>query len=107
MSGWEVVRMAAPDVWVTKYDGSDLVRAENIAAVGRDYNGNITVRLSGGEGSAVTLVAPGPRGGPFTPRDFHRQLLQMVAELSDTAEAILVRPVCEDASTWKWVTEPL
>ena len=41
--------MTAPDVWVAKDDGSDLVRAEAIAAVGRDYNGNVTVRLAGGD----------------------------------------------------------
>jgi hypothetical protein len=48
--------MAAPEVWVTKDDGSDLVRAEAIAAVGHDYTGTVTARLCGGEGSAVTLV---------------------------------------------------
>lgn len=102
--------MAAPDVWIVKHDGSDIVRGDSIAAVGRDYNGNVTVRLSGGEGSAVTLVAPGPNGGPFTPADFHRQLLQVMAQLSDTAEATLVRPVCgelDEPRAWRWTTEPL
>ena len=51
--------MDARTVWVAKDDGSDIVRADSIAAVGRDYNGNITVRLAGGESSAVTLVARG------------------------------------------------
>ena len=31
-----------------KDDGSDIVRADAIAAVGRDYNGDITARLTGG-----------------------------------------------------------
>lgn len=102
--------MAAPEVWIVKHDGSDIVRGDSIAAVGRDYNGNVTARLVGGEASVVTLVAPGPHGGPFTPNDFHRQLLQIMAQLSDTAEATLVRPICDgfdESRTWRWTTEPL
>ena len=99
--------MAAPDIWIIKHDGTDIIRGDSIASVGRDYNGNVTARLAGGEGSAVTLVAPGPDGGPFTPGDFHRQLLRVVAELSDTAEATLVRPVCDESLGWRWITEPL
>ena len=34
--------MSARDVWVSKDDSSDIVRAESIAGVGRDYNGNVT-----------------------------------------------------------------
>jgi hypothetical protein len=34
-----------PVVWVVKDDGSDIIRADVIAGVGRDYNGNITARL--------------------------------------------------------------
>ena len=37
--------MDAPDVWVAKDDGSDIVPAAAIAGVGIDYNGNITARL--------------------------------------------------------------
>lgn len=100
--------MAAPEVWIGKHDGSDIVRGDSIAAVGRDYNGNVTVRLAGGEGSAVTLIAPGPHGGPLTPDDFHRQLLQILTQLADTAEATLVRPICDDEPRgWHWTTEPL
>lgn len=100
--------MAAPKVWIGKHDGSDIVRGDSIAAVGRDYNGNVTVRLAGGEGSAVTLTAPGPHGGPLTPGDFHRQMLRVLAQLSDTAEATLVRPICDgEPPGWHWTTEPL
>ena len=66
--------MSARDVWVSKDDSSDIVRAESIAGVGRDYNGNVTARLAGGEGAAVTLADPGAHDGSPTPRDFHRQL---------------------------------
>ncbi len=99
--------MSAPDVWVEEDDGSDIVRAASIAGVGRDYNGNITARLAGGESAAVTLVVPDAHDGTHTPDDFHRQLLQVVAELSDTSEAVIVWPVRDEQHGWRWVTEPL
>jgi hypothetical protein len=96
----------ARTVWVAKDDGSDIIRAGAIAGVGRDYNGNITARLAGGEGSAVTLVAPTPNC-PSTPANFHRQLIKLAAQLSDAAEASVVRPVCDEKYGWLWVNEPL
>jgi hypothetical protein len=96
----------ARTVWVAKDDGSDIIRADAIAGVGRDYNGNITARLAGGEGSAVTLVAP-ETGGPPTPEDFHRQLITTAAELACAAEPSVVRPVCDEDNGWRWVSERL
>jgi hypothetical protein len=96
--------MSAADVWLAKDDGSDVVRAAAIASLGRDYNGNVTVRLSGGEQAAVTLVA---HRGPPTPEDFHIQLLRMVTQLSDTARPAIVRPVYEEPDGWKWRSDPL
>jgi pyruvate/2-oxoglutarate dehydrogenase complex dihydrolipoamide dehydrogenase (E3) component len=98
--------MAAPKVWVAKDDGSDLVRAEAIAAVGRDYTGTVTARLWSGEGSAVTLVTVVPHEGKHTPDDFHRQLVRVVAQLADAAQATVVSPVWDDHG-WRWATEPL
>ncbi|HEY9240809.1 MAG TPA: hypothetical protein VIP48_02415 [Streptosporangiaceae bacterium] len=98
--------MAASEVWVAKDDGSELVRAGAIAAVSRDYTGTVTVRLSGGEQSAVTLVTVASHGGKHTPDDFHRQLLRAVAQLADAAQAAVVRPVCDDHG-WRWANEPL
>jgi hypothetical protein len=99
--------MSAPEVWVAKDDGSDFVRAQAIAAVGRDYNGAVTARLNGLEGTPVTLVMPDAQDGTDTPEDFHRQLIRVIAELSATAEAVLVRPVCAEPRGWRWMTEPL
>ena len=99
-------RVDTRTVWVAKDDGSDIIRADAIAGVGRDYNGNITARLAGGEGSAVTLVAPASNGSS-TPDDFHRQLIKLASELSDVAEARVVRPLCDDRNRWHWVSEPL
>lgn len=42
-----VRHVTAQVVWVAKDDGSDITRADTIAGVGRDYNGNITARLAG------------------------------------------------------------
>lgn len=99
--------MAAPEVWVAKDDGSDLVRAEAIVAIGRDYTGTVTVRLSGGEGSVVTLVAVASHEGKHTPDDFHRQLVRVVAaQQSNAAGATVVRPMWDDHG-WRWVTELL
>ena len=98
--------MAAPEVWVAKDDGSELVRAEAIAAVGRDYTGTVTVRLSGAEGSAVALVTVSSHEGKHTPDDFHRQLVRVVAQLADAAQATVVSPAWDDDG-WHWATEPL
>jgi hypothetical protein len=102
-----VKRVSAPAVWVAKDDGTDFVRAEAMAGVGRDYNGAITTRLAGHDDVAVTLVMPDAQEGPDTPVDFHRQLIRVVAELSATAEAVVVRPVCTEPNGWRWITEPL
>jgi hypothetical protein len=102
-----VRRVSTQVVWVAKDDGSDIIRADAIAGVGRDYNGNITARLAGGEGSAVTLVAPVTSDGPHTPEDFHRQLIKVLAQLSHTAEATIVRPICDEADGWRWTNEPM
>jgi len=99
--------MSVPDVWVVTDDGTDIVRAEAIAAVVRDYNGNVTARLAGGEGSAVTLVAVAPHEGNHTPEDFHRQLIRVMSQLSDAAGAAVIYPVWDEQQGWQWVTGDL
>ncbi len=98
--------MSVPEVWVAKDDGSELVRAEAILAVGRDYTGTVTIRLCGSEASAVTLVTVVSHEGKHTPDDFHRQLVRAVAQLADAAQAAVVRPVWDEQG-WSWATEPL
>jgi hypothetical protein len=97
--------MPSPDIWVAKDDGSDLVRAGAIVALGRDYNGNVTARLAGGEGSAVTLVAVGSHEAQHTPDDFHRQLIGIMSHVSDSAGTVVVRPVCNEPEGWRWVID--
>ncbi len=96
--------MSVAEVWVAKDDGSDIVRVAAIAAVGRDYDGNVTVRLSGGEQTVVTLLA---HHGPPTPSDFHLQLLRMIAQVSDTAQSAIIRPVHDELRGWQWESGPL
>jgi hypothetical protein len=99
--------MESTHVWVCKDDGSDIVRADAIVGVGMDGNGSITARLAGGEGAAVTLVTPGAQDRSHPPDDFHRQLIRVVSQLSDAAEAFMVRPVCAERQGWRWISEPL
>jgi hypothetical protein len=98
--------MSAPEIWVAKDDGAELVRAGAIASVSRDYTGTVTVRLSGGEQSAVTLVTVASHEGKLTPSDFHHQLIRAVVQLGDAAQAAMVRPVW-DEQRWTWTIEPL
>jgi len=99
--------MTAPDVWIAKDDGSDIIRAATVASVGRDYNGNISARMSGGDQAVVTLVLDHGHDQGHTPEDFHRQLLKIVSELRDTAEPAIIRPVHDAERGWRWVTERL
>ena len=99
--------MTAPDVWVAKDDGADIIRAAAITAVGRDYNGNIHVRVAAGEQAIVTLVLDHAQDHAHTPEDFHRQLIKVIAELSDAAGPAIVRPVRDATLGWRWITERL
>jgi hypothetical protein len=97
----------APDVWVAKDDGTEMVRARDIATVSLDYNGNVTARLAGGEAAAVTLVGHRTRHDEHRPEQFHRELTRVLAELADSSGSHVVRPVLEDGRGWQWISEPL
>ena len=45
--------MDVTDVWVANDEGNEIVRAQDIASVSLDYDGNVTVRLTGGDGAVV------------------------------------------------------
>jgi hypothetical protein len=95
------------DVWVVNNDGTEIVRARDIAVASLDYDGNVTVRLAGGDGVVVTIVGHRAHHDEHRPDEFHRQLIRIVAELSDAAGAFLVRAVHDETRGWQWVTEPL
>jgi hypothetical protein len=99
--------MDAPNLWVANDDGTELIRARDIATVGLDYNGNVTARMAGQEGTVVTLVAHRTHRDEHKPGDLHRQLLQVMAQLGDSSGAHIVRPVHDQSRGWEWVSEPL
>ena len=99
--------MDAADVWVANDEGTEIIRAREIAAVGLDYNGNVTARLAGHDSLVVTLVAHRTHHDEHRPGDLHRQLLRTVAQLGDSSVANVVRPVHDEKRGWVWVSEPL
>jgi DNA-binding cell septation regulator SpoVG len=99
--------MDVTDVWVANDEGNEIVRAQDIASVSLDYDGNVTVRLTGGDGAVVTIVGHRTHHEEHRPDDFHRQLARAVADLSDAAGAFQVRAVHDDTRGWQWVSEPL
>ncbi|HLI42515.1 MAG TPA: hypothetical protein VKV35_12860 [Streptosporangiaceae bacterium] len=99
--------MDGPDVWVAKDDGTEIIRAREIAAVSLGYDGNVTARLAGGDAALVTLVRGRTHHDEHRPGDFHRELLRVVAQLSDSSGAHLVRPVHDESRGWLWVGEPV
>jgi hypothetical protein len=99
--------MNARDVWVANDEGSEIVRARDIASATLDYDGNVTVRLVGGDGVVVTVAGQRAHRDEQRPGDFHRQLIRVVAELSDAAGAFLVRAVHDETQGWHWVSEQL
>jgi hypothetical protein len=95
------------DVWVVNDDGTEIVRARDIAVASLDYDGNVAVRLAGGDGAVVTIVGHRAHHDEHRPDEFHRQLIRVIAELSDAAGTFLVRAVHDETRGWRWVTEPL
>jgi hypothetical protein len=98
--------MAAVDIWVAKDDGTEIIRARDITAISLDPDGDVTVRLAG-EVALVTLVRGRADQDEHRVGDFHRELLQVVAQLSDSSGAHLVRPVHDESRGWTWVSERL
>ena len=99
--------MDMTDVWVANDEGTEIVRAREIAGASLDYDGNVTVRMTGGDGAVVTIAGHRTHHEEPRPDDFHRQLARVVAALSYTAGAFLVRAAHDEARGWQWVSEPL
>ena len=93
------------DVWVAKEDGTEIVRARDITSVSLDYNGNVTVRLVSASTTVVTLVEHRTHEDEHRPEQFHRELIRIIAELSDASGAHVVRPVHHKTRGWEWVSE--
>lgn len=97
--------MDVTNVWVANDDGTEIIRARDITGASLDYDGNVTVRLAGGD--VITIAGHRTHDEEHRPEDFHRQLIRVVAELSDAAGAFLVQPVYQEKRGWKWVSEPI
>src|SRR3974390_3234525 len=79
------------NVWVANDEGTELIRARDIAVANLDYNGNVKVRLASADGAVVTVVAHRAHHEEHRPGDLHRQLVRVIAELSDAAGGFLGR----------------
>ena len=104
--------MDVTDVWVANDEGTEIIRARDIAGVSLDYDGNVTVdtltmAVTGGDGAVVTIAGHRTHHEEHRPDDFHRQLARVVADLSDAAGTFLVRAVHHETRGWQWVSEPL
>ena len=95
------------DVWISNDNGTEIVRARDVAVAGLDYDGNVTVRLASADGTVVTLAGHRAHHEEQRPDDFHRQLIRAIAGLSDAAGTFLVRAAHDEARGWQWITEPL
>jgi hypothetical protein len=95
------------EVWIANDEGSEIVRARDIAGTSLDYDGNVTVRLAGSDGAGVTVAGHRAHHEEHRPDDFHRQLIRVVAELSDAAGAFVVRAEYREAGGWLWISESL
>jgi len=102
--------MDVTDVWVANDEGTEIIRARDIAGASLDYDGNVTVRLTGADGAdgaVVTIAGHRAHHEENRPDEFHRQLIRVIAELSDAAGAFLVRAAHDETRGWQWVTGPL
>jgi hypothetical protein len=95
------------DIWIANDDGSEIVRARDITGVALDYDGNVTVRLAGGDAGVVTVAGHRSHHEGHRPTDFHRQLMRVIAELSNSTGAFLLRAEYRETGGWLWISEPL
>ncbi|MFA1549289.1 hypothetical protein [Actinomadura chokoriensis] len=94
----------APEVWISAADG-DLIRADAIVILRLDKTGRLTVQLRDEAKVSVTLLE-GSSGGGHPPADFHRRLIRMISEVTDSGSAQLISARYADGG-WRWISEPL
>lgn len=99
--------MDAAEVWVANDEGTEIIRARDIAGASLDYDGNVTVRLAGADGAVVTIAGHRTHHEGHRPGDFHRQLIRVIAGLPDAPGTLLVRAVHHETRGWQWLSEPL
>jgi hypothetical protein len=99
--------MNEQEVWVANGDGTEIVRARDIVTAAIDSDGNVTVRLAGADSRAVTVAGPLAHRKEHQTGDFHRQLIRVIAQLSDATGAFLVRAVHDETRGWHWASEQL
>ena len=99
--------MDITDVWVANDEGTEIVRARDIVGASLDYDGNVTVRLTGSDSAVVTIAGHRTHNQQARPDDFHRQMVRVIAQLSDAAGPFLVRAVHHETRGWQWISEPL
>ena len=99
--------MDITDVWVANDEGTEIVRARDIVGASLDYDGNVTVRLTGSDSAVVTIAGHRTHHEQTRPDDFHRQMVRVIAQLSDAAGPFLVRAVHHETRGWQWISEPL
>ena len=99
--------MDVTHVWVANDDGTEIVRARDIAVAILDYDGNVKVRLAGADGPLVTLAGHRAHHEEHRPEGFHRLLIRAIAELPDGPGAFLLRAAHDETRGWQWVSEPL
>ncbi len=99
--------MDLANVWVANDEGTEIICARDIVGASLDYDGNVTVRLTGGDGTVVTIAGHRTHHEEQRPDDFHRQLIRVIAELPDAAGSLLVRPAHHETRGWQWVSESL
>jgi hypothetical protein len=95
------------DVWIANHEGTEIIRARDVTGASLDYDGNVTVRLAGGDGGVVTVAGHREHHEDHRPDDFHRQLLRFIAGLTDASGALVVRAEYHETRGWAWISEPL
>src|ERR1700721_1189107 len=85
--------MDITDVWVANDEGTEIVRARDIIGASLDYDGNVTVRLTGADGPCCT-----PPGTPLALDGMRYAGLQALRR-SHRGAPVVCRSVSELVST--------